>query len=72
MPCSTYAKGITARMRELEGRLESVEKHQEEQDVEIDTVAKKVDKVSGEVRKLDKKIDEAKSGASVLNELRER
>jgi hypothetical protein len=72
MPCSAYAKAMTAKMRELEGRLETVEKHQEEQDEEIDLVNKRVDDTYKEVRRVEKKIDESKSGASVLNELRER
>ena len=72
MPCSTYAKGITARMRELEGRIESVEKHQDEQDQELKTVNSKVDSTNKEVKKLAKKIEEAKSGANVLQELKER
>ena len=72
MPCSTYAKGITTRMRELEGRIESVEKHQDEQDQEIKTVNSKVDSTNKQVKKLEKKIEEAKSGANVLQELRDR
>ena len=72
MPCSTYAKGITARMRELEGRLETVERHQEEQDADIEAVNKRVDKTNKDVQKLEKKIEDSKSGSSVLNELRER
>ena len=72
MPCSTYAKGITARMRELEGRIESVEKHQEEQDQELKSVNSKVDATNKDVKKLEKKIEEAKSGTNVLLELKER
>jgi len=72
MPCSTYAKGITARMREIEGRLEQVEKHQEEQDTEMKTVHKKMDETNKEVKKLKKKLEEEQSGADVLQELRER
>jgi hypothetical protein len=34
-PCSSYARGITARMRELEGRIEAVERHQSDQDGKI-------------------------------------
>ena len=72
MPCSTYAKGITARMRELEGRLEAVEKHQDEQDEELNLVNKRVDSTNKEVRRQEKKIDEAQAGTSVITELRER
>jgi len=72
MPCSAYAKGITARMREIEGRLEAVEKHQDEQDEELKSVNTKVAATNKEVKKLEKRLDEEKSGASVLLELRER
>jgi len=72
MPCSAYAKGITARMRELEGRLEAVEKHQEDQDQEIRAANKMAKDTNKEVKKLEKKIEEAKSGTCVLQELRER
>ena len=72
MPCSTYAKGITARMRELEGRLEAVEKHQEEQDGEIQEINRKMGQTNKEFKKLEKKIEESKSGDDVLQELRER
>ena len=72
MPCSAYAKGITARMRELEGRIEAVEKHQDEQDEELKSVNSKVAATNKEVKKLEKRMDEEKSGASVLLELRER
>ena len=72
MPCSAYAKGITARMREIEGRLEVVEKHQEEQDQEMKTIKKNASDTNKEVKKLEKKIEEAKAGTSVLQELKER
>jgi len=72
MPCSTYAKGITARMRELEGRIEDVEKHQGEQDDNIKAVDKRVSETNKRVDKLEKKIDSDKSGTAVLQELRER
>jgi len=72
MPCSAYAKGITARLKELEGRLEVVEKHQEEQDQEMKSVRKEMKDTNREVKKLEKKVEEAKSGACVLQELRER
>jgi len=54
MPCSAYAKGITARMRELEGRIEAVEKHQDEQDEELKSVNSKVAATNIEVKKLEK------------------
>jgi len=72
MPCSTYAKGITARMREIEGRLEAVEKHQGEQDDEMKTVKQSVSATNREVKRLEKRIDEEKSGDSVFQELRDR
>ena len=72
MPCSTYARGITARKREIEGRLESVEKHQVEQDQELKSVNSKVDATNKEVKKLEQKLEEAKSGSNVLAELKDR
>ena len=72
MPCSAYAKGITARLKELEGRLDNVEKHQEEQDQEMKEVRKGMKDTNREVKKLEKKVEEAQSGACVLQELKER
>ena len=71
-PCASYARGITARVRELEGRVETVEKHQAEQDRGIVEVNKKLDKTNISMKKLEDKVDEATSGASVFKELRER
>ena len=72
MPCSTYAKGITARMRELEGRIEGVEKHQDKQDQEMEALTKKVAETSTDVKKLEKRFEEGETGAGVLQELRDR
>jgi len=72
MPCSTYAKGITARMRELEGRIEEVEKHQGKQDEEIQSMNKEIVDTRKDVRKLEKKLEESNLGENVLLELRER
>ena len=71
-PCSAYARGITARMRELEGRIESVEKRQDEQDGELANVNRRVDDTNKGVERLEKKIEEECTGANILNELRER
>jgi hypothetical protein len=72
MPCTTYAKGITARMRELEGRIEGVEKHQDKQDQEMEALTKKVADTSTDVKKLEKKLEDGEAGAGVLQELRDR
>jgi len=72
MPCSAYAKGITARMRELEGRIEEVEKHQGEQDREMANLSKEIKDTNIDVKKLEKKVEDSEGGAGVLLELRER
>jgi uncharacterized coiled-coil protein SlyX len=73
-PCSSYAKGITARMKELEGRLDEVERQQDQQDDKLKEVDGKVAKVDKEVKKLAGKLNEVQenSGGNVFNELRER
>ena len=72
MPCSAYAKGITARMRELEGRIEEVEKHQGEQDREMANLSKEIKDTNIDVKRLEKKVEDSEGGAGVLLELRER
>jgi DNA-binding FrmR family transcriptional regulator len=57
-PCATYAKGITARLREMEGRLEAVEKNQEEQDEKIVGVEKKVSIINRALQKRDERVEE--------------
>jgi hypothetical protein len=57
-PCATYAKGITARLREMEGRLEAVEKNQEEQDEKIEGVEKKVSIINRALQKRDERVEE--------------
>lgn len=65
---------MTARMREMEGRLDEVERHQEQQDDKLKEVDVKVAKVGKEVKKLESKLDEvaSSSGGDVFSELRER
>ena len=73
-PCASYAKGITARMRELEGRLEEVERCQDKQEDRMKEMDGRVKKVEGSVDKLASKIDNVaeNSGGNVFQELRER
>ena len=71
-PCSSYARGITARMRELEGRVEVVERRQSEQEDEIQNINKKIDGTNQAVKKLEQRIETEKAGSSVFQELRER
>jgi uncharacterized coiled-coil protein SlyX len=73
-PCSSYAKGITARMREIEGRLEEVERHQEKQDDKMKEMDGKVTRVDVAVKKLESKINNVaeKPGDNVFHELHER
>ena len=73
-PCATYARGITARLREIEGRLEVVEKNQEEQDEKIENVEKEVDSINQELRKRDKKVEEivGEKEKTMYEEFRER
>jgi len=42
-PCLAYAAGITTKMKELEGRLEGVEKRVEDDSREVKGLAKKVE-----------------------------
>jgi hypothetical protein len=49
-PCSSYAKGITARMREIEGRLDEVERYQEKQDDIMKEMDGKMARVDGAVK----------------------
>jgi len=73
-PCATYAKGITARLREMEGRLEAVEKNQEEQDEKIEGVEKKVSIINRALQKRDERVEEivVNKEKSVYEEIRER
>jgi hypothetical protein len=73
-PCSSYAKGITARMREIEGRLDEVERYQEKQDDRMKEMDGKMARVDGAVKRLENKVSEAveNSGDDVLHELHER
>jgi uncharacterized coiled-coil protein SlyX len=73
-PCSSYAKGITARMREIEGRLEEVERHQEKQDDRMKEMDGKVTRVDVAVKKLETKINNVaeNTGDNVFQELHER
>jgi hypothetical protein len=73
-PCSSYAKGITARMREIEGRLDEVERYQEKQDDRMKEMDGKMARVDGTVKRLENKISQAveNSGDDVLHELHER
>jgi hypothetical protein len=73
-PCATYAKGITAKLREMEGRLEVVEKNQEEQDEKIEDIEKEVANISKELKKKEEKVEEIVENKekSVYEEIRER
>jgi hypothetical protein len=73
-PCSSYAKGITARMRELEGRLEEVERCQDKQEDRMKEIDGRMKRVEGSVDKLAGKINDAaeNSGGNVFQELHER
>jgi hypothetical protein len=73
-PCATYAKGITARLREMEGRLEAVEKNQEEQDEKIEGVEKKVSIINRALQKRDERVEEivVNKEKSLYEEIRER
>jgi hypothetical protein len=73
-PCATYAKGITARLREMEGGLEAVEKNQEEQDEKIVGVEKKVFIIDRALQKRDERVGEivVNKEKSVYEEIRER
>jgi len=76
-PCATYSKGITARLREMDKRLEGVERRQEEHDAKldkVDKVDKHVEKLSREVQKNEEKVEDVVSRRerSMYEELRER
>jgi len=73
-PCASYAKGITARMRELEGRLEEVERCQDKQEDRMKEMDGRMKKVEGSVDKLAGKINNVaeNSGGNVFQELHER
>ena len=59
-------------MREMEGRIETVEKRQDSQADELKQVNARVDSTDKGLERLEKRIDEDCSGSNVLNELRER
>lgn len=73
-PCATYAKGITARMREMEGRLTEVEKQQEQQGARMEKTEKRTEKVEKEIKRMDGRIEAAKEDMEkvILGEMRER
>ena len=71
-PCTSYARGIMAKSRELEGRIESLEKRQDTQDSELAKVNRRVDDTNKGLEKLETRIEENSTGANILNELRER
>jgi hypothetical protein len=73
-PCATYAEGITARLREMAGGLEAVEKNQEEQDEKIEGVEKKVSIINRALQKRDERVEEivVNKEKSVYEEIRER
>lgn len=73
-PCSSYAKGITARMREMEGRLDEVERYQEKQDDRMKEMDGKMARLDEAVKKLENKINDVaeNSGENMFHELRER
>ncbi len=73
-PCATYAKGITARLREMEGRLEAVEKNQEEQDDKMEGMEREVANINKELKKRDEKMEEIVENKekSLYEEMRER
>ena len=73
-PCSSYAKGITARMRELEGRLDEVERCQDKQEDRMKEMDGRMKRVEGSVDKLAGKINDVaeNSGGNVFQELHER
>ena len=73
-PCASYAKGITARMRELEGRLEEVERCQDKQEDRMKEIDGRMKRVEGSVDKLAGKINDVaeNSGGNVFQELHER
>jgi hypothetical protein len=73
-PCLAYAAGITTKMKELEGRLEGVEKRMEDDSREVKGLAKKVEKVEEAIKKKDDKVDRAVREAEyrMSEEMRER
>jgi hypothetical protein len=73
-PCTAYAQGITARMKQIEDRLERTEKKVEENKKETEVLDKKVDKIEGELKKKDDKVEKAVKEAEyrMMDEMRER
>jgi len=73
-PCLAYAAGITTKMKELEGRLEGVEKKVEDGNKEVKGLAKKVERVGEAMKKKDDKVDRAVKEAEyrISEEMRER
>ena len=73
-PCLAYAAGITTKMKELEGRLEGVEKRMEDDSREVKGLAKKVESVEEAIKKKDDKVDRAVREAEyrMSEEMRER
>jgi len=73
-PCATYSKGITARIREMDKRLEGVEKHQDEQDSRMEKMEMQVERLSREVQSSEDKAEEAvgRKEKNLYEELRER
>jgi len=73
-PCAAYSKGITARLREMEGRLEEVEKNQEEHGERVERVERKVEKLGSDLQERDDKVDERldRKDRALYEEMRER
>jgi len=73
-PCTAYAHGITRRMKEIEGKLDTVEKKVEENSKDVKGLSKKVEKVEEEMKKKDDKVEQAVREAEfrMSEEMRER
>jgi len=73
-PCTAYSHGIIQRMREIEGKLENVEKKVEENTKEVKGLNKKVEKVEEAMRKKDNKVERTvrESEFRMCDEMRER
>jgi len=73
-PCTSYALGITQRMKEIEGKLENVEKKMEDSNKVVKGLKKKVEKVEEEIKKKDAKVEQAvkESEYRMCEEMKER
>ena len=71
-PCTTYIRGITSKMKDLEGKVDAVARHQEEQDSEIMKAHNRIDDTNQAVKQLENRLDSETAGTSVFQELRER